>query len=421
MRARSGAGRKLLVAFLALTAAAYAGTRYWIGYQAHEQLQTLGSLLEPYVGLSWEDVRGDLTGEVIVSGLIVTPKGDFDDVYIDRLILRADGLKDLAALARTLRVGQLPEYLQVTVRGAILRVGGRLHRAIERHGELWGTPLDAAACQVDGNLGAVVMSALGHNTVEINGDLRWRLHPPTRRVSIMADISVADVGATTVDAQFDLARLSFEPQTWLSDLAPKLTGLRLRMADNGFIASRNHVCAARRDLSLDDFLAAHIEAVRSRYGRAGTPPGDILLQRYAEFARHGGDLLLDLAPLRPLPPGELLTALRQRDLTGISASLTINGRPIQAQPSRWYPPPAPEAASLQPASTTPRGPRRVPAEALVEHVGSRAQIITSDGRAHFGVIESAGAERLTLRKALEGGYLDYRIPYATIETAEVHF
>ncbi len=408
---------------LALAAAAYAGTRYWIGEQAHGQLQALGELLEPHVGLAWEDVHGDLRGEIVISALVVSPKNGLDDVYIDRLILRADGLKDLAALTRTLRAGQLPEYLQVTVRGAVLRVGGALHQAIERRGMLWGTPLDGAGCDAGDHLGIVVMSALGHNTVDIDAELRWRLHPPTRRASVLADITVADVGVTTIDAQFDLAQLSFEPRTLLSDLDPRLTGLRLSITDNGFIASRNHVCAARRDLSLDDFMAAHVDAVGSRYRRAGTLPGDALLEHYAEFARHGGDLLLDLAPIQPLPPAELMAALRQRDLTRISASLYINGRLVHAEPSRWYPPPAlaPATASLQPAVAAPVGPRRIAPETLVEHVGARAHIVTNDGRAHEGVIESANAERITLRRAMEGGYLDYRIPYGTIETAEVYF
>jgi hypothetical protein len=303
----------------------------------------------------------------------------------------------------------------------MLRVGGPLHQAIERHARLWGTPLDAAACDVEGNLGAVVMSALGYNTLDIDGTLRWRLHPPTHRAAVLADVTVDDVGTTSVDAHLELARLGFDPETWLADLAPALTSLRLRLSDHGFIASRNHVCAARRDVAVDAFMALHLDAVRDRYAQAGIPLGDMPLEHYAEFARHGGDLLFDLEPRQPLPPARVLTALRQRVVADIPVSLTINGRPLAADASRWLPPPAPSStAAAKPAAAPPRGPQRVAPAALVEHVGARAQIVTSDGRAHQGVIASADAERLTLRKVLEGGHLDYRIPYATIETAEVY-
>jgi hypothetical protein len=413
--------RPVLLAVVALAAVAYAGSRWWIGYQAGRQLQALGDLLAPHVALTWDDVSGDLTGEVVVSGLVVTPEGVLDEVYVERVSLRADGLKDLAALARTVRAGQLPEYLELTFRGAMLRVGGPLHQAIERHARLWGTPLDAAACDVEGNLGAVVMSALGYNTLDIDGTLRWRLHPPTHRAAVLADVTVDDVGTTSVDAHLELARLGFDPETWLADLAPALTSLRLRLSDHGFIASRNHVCAARRDVAVDAFMALHLDAVRDRYARAGIPLGDMPLEHYAEFARHGGDLLFDLEPRQPLPPARVLTALRQREVADIPVSLTINGRPLAADASRWLPPPAPSStAAAKPAAAPPRGPQRVAPAALVEHVGARAQIVTSDGRAHQGVIASADAERLTLRKVLEGGHLDYRIPYATIETAEVY-
>lgn len=414
---------RFLVALLLVAALAFAGVRGWLWYEAQRGMARLAELAAPWAELDWEGVDSGVDGSIEVTGLTIEPRGLEDALYVEGLTLRADGVRDLHSLTRRLADGDLPDALTLSARDVALTIGDPLYRNVNAAagGRLWGTPVDALACGDVTDARTAVFEALDQRFLEGDLDLRLRLHRPSARLAVLLDAQLPELGASTVDASLQLASdvLPAEGGIALRRLTPVLSALRVRYTDLGFNEARNYTCAARRDVDVADFLSDHVVAVAARLGLEGEEER----ARYGAYARHGGDLELDLTPQAAVPLRDLLR-LPSDELAALFAGRSsLNGRPLQLPVNAWLQAPADggEGAPAETAEGAPVPPRfrSVPADALAEHVGRRARVSTYRGARHEGVISAADGDDVTLENPLRGGVMRFTVELGEVRSAEV--
>lgn len=419
---------RFLITLLLAAVLVFAAARGWLWYEAQRGMERLAELARPWAELDWEGVDNGVAGSVEITGLTLSPRGLEDSVYVEQLVLRADGARDLHSLTRRLDGGDLPDALTVSAQDVTLNVGDALYQRLNRiaGGRLWGTPVDGLACGDVADVRTVVLEALDERFLEADVELRLRLHRPSARLAVLLDATVPELGASTVDASLELGAgaLPADGRIDPAALTPTLSALRLRYTDLGFNEARNYTCAARRDEDVEAFVDAHVAAVAAHLGLGGGHgPGGEALARYREYAVHGGDLQLDLTPqagvpladLPGLPASELAALFRGR--------ASLNGRALDLPPAAWLTPaaePAPaDEAEAAAAASTPRRFRAVEPQALAEHVGRRARLSTYRGARHEGVISAADAGDVTLENPLRGGVMRFTVEIGEVRSAEV--
>lgn len=415
MRAIGKLARRLLVALIVVAVLGAGGAKLYLWQQANEGMERIARLAEPLAQLEWESVGGDVAGQFRVEGLSIKPRGVDDEIYLKRLTVRADNIRDVLDLASRLRAGEIPTSMTMTVTGATVNVGGGAYRWLETAtaGHWWGTPVDALGCGKVKDLNLEVLEALGHHSLKANAEFRLRLHEPTRRAALLLDVEIPGFASTTVDTVLSLGQteLPGNSASTVASMSPKISSLRIRYTDQGFNESRNYYCAAQLDVPVPEFIDRHLAAVREALSRHQPPPTASLLKRYRAFATYGGDLLLDLAPQKAVNLSDLYGLDRAQFIETMQPRLAINGRTITDPPEAWIP--SSEAAVVK-ASTgnTEEKPARtstkpafgeVTVEDLATLVGHVARVEMHNGSRHEGIIREATPLKVVLAKRMEGG------------------
>jgi len=419
---------RFLVALLLAAALAFAAARGWLWYEAQRGMERLAELARPWAELDWEGVDTGVAGSIEITGLTITPQALEDSIYVEQLVLRADGARDLHSLARRLDSGDPPDALTLSAQDVTVNVGAPVYRRLNAiaGGRLWGTPLDGLACGGAGDMRSVVLDALDERFLAADVELRLRLHRPSARLALLLDVTLPELGASTVDASLELGAGAVA-QTGRIDpaaLTPSLSTLRLRYTDLGFNEARNYTCAARRDQPVEAFVDAHVAAVGAHLG---LDPDEAAaaeaLARYREYAVHGGDLQLDLTPQAGVPLADL-PGLPAAELAALFRGRTsLNGRALDLPPAAWLKPapataPDDETADVT-AAAAPRRFRAVEPRALAEHIGRRARLSTYRGARHEGLIGAADDNDVTLENPLRGGMMRFTVEFGEVRSAEV--
>lgn len=429
MRVRNLIGRIVIVA-LAAVLAGYGLARLYVWVQARRGVGDLARLAEPYAEVEWEGVRAGVDGEIRLHGLTVHPRGLNDTITIDTLEIQTSQGLVPNELAHRLAEGRLPAYLQIDARNLAFPVGGPLFRRLDAitGGYLWGTPLDSLGCKGVHHLGRSILENLDGQVLHANVELRLRMHRPTRRLALAMDVDLQKLAVTTLEATMDLGRqdLPLDQPSVLRSLPVTLTELRVRHTDRGFNSNRNLLCARQLDIPVDAFLRRHLDAVRASYQDHIPAPNAALFTQYRDFAAHGGDILIDLNPKRPISLAELAEMHGWPLSDRLQPLLAINGVPIHSPAAAWYPwtdkdGSAERSGGTTTAETSAEKPafHDVAVSDLSRYLGKQARIFTQDGVQHKGVIEKIGADSVTLRWELSGGYMRFSIADDKIKQAQV--
>jgi len=411
-------------------AAGYGLAMLYLWYSASEGMDRIAAMARPYALLKWDSVSANVGGSIAVDNLRVKPRGIDDEITAQRVIVRGTGIKALSDLVRRVRSGDLPKSLELSAEGVRLPVDGPLYRALQRRsgGRLWGTPLDDVACDGNASLETRVLDALDVRNLRMHLDVRVNLRRAARRMAVFLNMAVQGVAATSVDAYFKVEpQDSGEEYGLPTGSSAKVVGLQIHYADQGFNESRNYVCAAERDIPVDQFLSDHVAAVQTLYAHGGAPLPDALVARYREYATYGGDLRLTLEPAAPMAISRLATLDRQGFIDRLHPALVINGRSVNLAPARWFPPTAvaatagtPETPSA-PGDRKPRSPtfRALQPADLISHLGDTVRVTTSAGKTYTGVLAQADDRAVVVREAMKGGSVGYTVAMSDIDEAQV--
>lgn len=165
--------------------------------------------------------------------------------------------------------------------------------------------------------------------------------------------------------------------------------------------------SASEDAARIEVLIGLEQAAKRGGTFAPVGPGPAAAVSFAAASAPG----IDAAPLAARAPTGVPEAPAPSDLPPAEAAgvaTLADGAVDPGEPPLVYENPA----------ARPADPNEIALDALGHHVGQSVRVRSHGGRTRVGTIESVGAEGVTLKSPMGGGYARYTLPYSQITRVE---
>lgn len=416
--------RKCLVLLVLLAGLAVGGVKGYLWYQVKSSADDFASAVAPFAEFSYEGIHTALTGAAGIDRLVIQPLGIDDAIRIQSVTLEAPDLRVLLTAGRSLKAGEMPRELAVSVRGLQIGTIGAIAElataAAAQQVQASVKPLEGCG---DRRIGLGELAQMGYAILRSDSRISYqRLNDRQLRVRI--DWDAHDMAAGEVEFSLVAAGLGGK----LKDLAgvqPRLEALRIRYTDQGYNQRLGEFCAERLKISPKAFAERQSAAARARLRDLGVAAlDDDSAAALRQLFDPGSEAELVLAPPQPLDPAEL-RFYRPAQLIGLlQPRLTINGAPLalRSDPAAVGAPVAPAATQAAKTEASPAAPsdyRPVAVDELAGHVGWPVRMTLVSGRRLEGTLEAAGDGSVTLRRRFSGGSMSQPVRYVEIAEAAV--
>lgn len=420
---------RLLTALLVLAGAAYGGLKVWMHVNVQKAMEELSVAAAGRAEIRYQGIDTDLGGSVTVRGLEVVPAEAPVPLHIESARLSGPSLKFF--LLGQKRSDAPPRRMFLDIDGIRVDLDPALFTGLQ---ESLGASNAAvgSGCGAGDELNPQLLRDMGFEQLRVNVAFSYEYDEPSRRFDGQLDFDIEQM--ERMQASMSLGDVAPDAMAGGMSGLPTLAGMALSMrVEPAFGRKYLETCAARANISVDDFRQQLVADTRALMARAGLQLGAGLSNALAEFHRDWGEFSVSAqppAPLNPMalmfsPPGDWQRAL------GLRASL--NQRPITDLSFELRPPDADELAILLGEETAPSGPRVKPPRYrrvfrtvtvgnLSHHVGAEVILHMGEGQPErHGLLVEVSGEELRVQQRLHGGKMTAHVPLREIVSAEVQF
>jgi hypothetical protein len=441
---------KALTAAVILAAVLYGGLKAYIYFQYKEQVDSFISKVSPFVHIKYGGITSSLGGTVSVTDITAVPGQSQDELRIDAIELHTPGLWFLLSGASD--SGQLPEKMQVSVRGVHLDLSGDLMRRfaalqLAARGHASGT--QPIACSTLEGIGPAEYKALGFDSVVLDSSFGYKFGRD--QTEFYLDYALRDIETMRMTMALSGLSRSLRSFTLQQALDVLLTDLSLQYAMNPELALKaTRHCIQASGVDDKEYYAAALErglasidsqlgvvpgqGIREALGRYLAKPGEIRVTAHpnlpvqlAAIDNYRPESLVALLNLKASVNGEPIADLSVAAAGGGAASDSIGSRgpgllhslPISALGGSVAPEPQARSREKRSAKNYVEGFRVVNRRDLRKYVGREVRIRTRDGKQRNGWLAAVRNEAAAVEQRLYGGKMTVQVPVPDIDKVEV--
>lgn len=294
--------KKLIVWTLLLAGVGYMGAKLYIANRVSSALDNLLIMASPFANVTYSGVSSTMGGTLSVDDVEVKVNGYRDPVRADKISIVTPGfwyLLDLGKFGSNPFGNEVPDSLGFEILGFHSAVDSDLIKMMYRSAKEQAPDpgdIDAAAeCTAKYGYSPQILLDLGYR--ELLADMRMGYRKQGNDMVIDVNTAVADM----YDMQFELTvDGAMSPQAlMMGSYRPKLKDARLEYVDRSLNQRTGELCA-RAGLSLDEVLAAQLDAFNTFGEKSGIVFDEEIIEPYKEFLAGKDTFVVTARPHEPL-------------------------------------------------------------------------------------------------------------------------
>jgi len=417
--------RYVLLAIVILAAGFFGGNMYFT-HTMEQRLETLARMVQPFGRLDYRKVSLTPFGDAYINGVSFRPANSDEEVWIDRLALRAGNLWALHGLPDDLRRGRLPERLGVSVTGLRIGTNGSLFSGLQAAAENNMMAFDAAGCGERRGFDGYDLAEMNYWELVMDTDVAYVSRDNGRALELSASSLLHGMASTnlTMRMQMPDSPGNAKGQVQLGR-GMQLDAGEFRYRDLGYADQVLNFCAAETGLDLPAYKERHLKAWANLWKAQGFDAGPNVIRAYTRFLSNPGTFTLGISSAG----GGMLPQFGQSVMDAFEMTMHVNGEamgpldmkimtPQALAAFRASQPPAAAGKGQTPDEQTERtaapGLQVVRMDDLAGRVNSYGEIRLLDGRLYRGRITAVHDDNLEFQRQLSGGHITTPIPFSSI-------
>ena len=411
-----------------LTLAALKGSLWYLTKQfiEHRIVQA-----KPFVQISYKDFETSLAGSATVHKLKAYIPSVDESIYIDSIKITAPDLPGLLSLDSQMQNDQLPEALNLIVKGISISLNGNIMQLLDNPDvepsqiEVFST----LACGDVYRIGSKALSKMGYDELVSDLVLSYQYKPNLKKLSYIIQYHIHDM--TSFNLSGDLTGISSLNDFKNGTVQPGK--MMVEIIDDSYIERKNRFCANEEKLEVADYINKHLTQVNKYLASFGIKPEEGLLNAYKKVLQTSGAISFeaDLSKLHGLH--EIQTYMPNDLIQYIHLKLYVDGKRIneisididkdrltEVATSDDIKLETPDQIEKKKALVIKKY-RPVAAARLKNFKGYRVKITTVKGKHYKGTLNIRDAYYIEVIQRMRSGNVSYPIHIDDIKSAQVFF
>ncbi len=421
--------KKIVIAFIVLSVIIFAAVKGSLWYFTQQFVDNQIIQAKPFAQISYQDIETSLTGSATVNKVkVYLPLLD-DSIFINSIQFSAPDLFSLLTLDSQLQQKQLPESLNLIIKGASLDLNGNLMKMFDNpdmpptQPEIFAT----LACGDTYRIGSKALSKMGYDKLTSDIILSYQFNARKKTLSYDIKDNLRDMSHFNIAGELR----NITDLNSFNDLSNKLGPVTLEILDDSYIERKNRFCANQSKQSVAEYITAHLLQVEEYLLSYGVEPEEGLFNAYKTLLETSGAIIIE-ADLSPLSGTTEIISFEPNDIIQfVRLKLFVNGarineisinidkdKLIQAATDTEVELETPDQIKKKRAIIIKKY-RPVAVSNLKNFNGFRVKIKTLNGKQFKGTLKVEHPRIYEVVTRLRSGNISYHLPIDTIKKAEV--
>ena len=421
--------KKVVIALFALSITFFAVLQGSVWYFTQQFVDNLVIQAKPLAQISYKEIKTSLAGSATVTGVKVYLPGVDDSIYIESVQFMASDLLTLLSLDSHLQKKELPESLNLSIKGASLDLNGNLMKIFDNP-DVEPTQLEifsTLACGDIYRIGSQELDQMGYDNITSDIFLSYQFNARKKTLHYNLKNNIRDI--THFNFSGDLRGV-----TDLNSLTNKTAqpgSITLEIIDDSYIERKNRFCANQGKRKVKDYINEHTLQVEEYLLSYGVEPEDGLLNAYKTVLETSGSITLE-ADLSKLTGTEEIISFEPNDIIQfVHLKLFVNGERIneisinidkeklvKTATDTEIELETPDQIKKKRAIIIKKY-RPVSVANLKNFNGFRVKIMTHKNKQFKGTLKTDNPRIYEVISRLRSGNISYHLPVNTIKKAEV--
>ncbi|WP_151705226.1 hypothetical protein [Nitrincola alkalilacustris] len=324
------------VLFLALLVVAGGYGFYW--YQVKRQVDAVVAEMRPVMQVEYSGLYVNPLSEIRVNGIRATPVGFSDPFTIDAISFRSSDPLFLMDPGAALNKGRYPAQVSVAMEGLGVNLNSPWLLELEQQAQLLEEPdfisPEALGC---GDLSRLDLAALREmNIRRMNMDFYsvFQFDELMGEIRMDSDMQMRDFASVGSSARLTVPAGQISPEMMMGTL--RMNRLAFNYTDSGYNQRKAEFCAARAEVSQEEYLELHAGLFRQWLMGEGIYLDDMLADLYLELNRPSARLEFIISPPGGVGP-EIIMMAQNVDalLEFLNPVVNVNDRTLLLRDINW--------------------------------------------------------------------------------------
>ncbi len=406
-----------VVGVILLGAVALFGSKFYVEHRVDEGLREFARNIGFIGSLSHRKVSAGFDGKLTVSQLSFRPDDALGAGAVP--LIMDEAVVDFGSYGALIRTSpqNLPFELELMLNGIRLDFG-----SVET--VVTGNPAEAFACGEIRSFEPIDLEAMGFEDARSNLRMGYKLRTASERVAFDMALSTGSAASTRFMIDLEVPGLMRVFRSRTPAPPPDVTVVEAEFVADAtrFNPKRNEICAAELGVTVEEAIAANVDAAMAALADAGWATDPSFIEQYEAFMAGSGEWRIAAKPAMPVSMASLE---RVDDVNWLLNRFNVMGAVGNAPPrsfklERVYRSLASgdDRAASQGLATVGRW-RVISPEEYGAQVGKRVTISTVTGKSYTGALLSVTGGELTMRARLPGGSAEIPIPLAQLREFKI--
>lgn len=421
--------KKIVIALFALSITFFAVLKGSVWYFTQQFVDNLVIQAKPLAQISYKEIKTSLAGSATVTGVKVFLPLIDDSIHIESVQFMASDLLTLLSLDSHLQKNELPESLNLTIKGASLSLNSNLMKMFDNP-DVEPTQLEifsTLACGDIHRIGTKALDQMGYDNITSDIFLSYQFNARKKTLHYSLKNNIRDI--THFNFSGDLRGVS--DINSLTNKTAQPGPITLEILDDSYIERKNRFCANQGKRKVKDYINEHILQVEEYLLSYGVEPEDGLLNAYKTVLETSGSITLE-ADLSKLTGTEEIISFEPNDIIQfVHLKLFVNGERIKEISINID-----KEKLLKTATDTEveletpdqikkkraiiiKKYRLVSVANLKNFNGFRVKVMTNKNKQFKGTLKTDNPRIYEVISRLRSGNISYHLPVNTIKKAEV--
>lgn len=420
--------KKNVLVILFLAVVLFLGSKAFIALFSYQATQKVKEGLSQGFAISYSWLSSELDGSIVLHDVSITPYRLKRTFYIERLSLNYGSYLNLLLNLPSLSAGEyvgLQSISAPSIKG--LLEGRDLEEWVAlEYGDGFSVPLGLYACGELARVGHSDLRKMGITEFESSLMINKSLNLASNELMVSLDFDMGALGKTKLKTTWSATSIPSTLANWAFEEF-QLSALSLTHVEQGYFRRLSNYCSAFSKLDRERFSLLASELWQKKLNSIGFEPGHGLKQLYRDYLLQGGQLNLELSPLKPFTLGNFDDLLDKNLVSYFGASTQLNGKAVftsdlhvNAQHFR-PPPPVKSVESMvnKPEIVQETGYYPILLSELEQSLEKKVRIKMFGGKLYEGLVVSLDEQKLGLSQDVAGGSVVYSLLRGEIESLDM--
>ena len=420
--------KKNVLVILFLAVVLFIGSKAFIVLFSYQSAEKVKQGLSQEFAISYSWLSSELDGSIVLHDVSITPYRLKRTFYIERLSLNYGSYLNLLLNLPSLSAGEhvgLQSISAPSIKG--LLEGRDLEEWIAlEYGHDFSVPLGLYACGELTRVGHSDLRKMGITEFESSLMINKRLNLGSNELMVSLDFDMGSLGKAELKTTWLATSIPSTLASWAFEKF-QLSALSLTHVEQGYFRRLSNYCSVFTKFDRQRFSLSASELWQKNLNTIGLEPGHGLKQLYRDYLLQGGQLSLELSPLKPFTLGDFDDLLDKNLMSYFGVSTKLNGKTVftselhvNAQHFR-PPPPAKllESKMNKPSEVKKMGYYPILLSELEQSFEKKVRIKMLGGKFYEGLVVSLDEQKLGLSQDVAGGSVVYSLLRSEIESLDM--